>query len=324
MSNAQPPDPGADPHNLPSSGPVDEGHTEQAGPADPQSTTDSASDFTKQIKRAERWMIALTFALAMASVLGTIISFGAWQSMREQAVLAKQQLDIMKDQTTAMVGQLAVMKDHLGEMHSSSEQLERSIAAYEQTATANEVLACAVKYQARARLQVRVERVKNMNQLASMEVVVSLQNVGNTPAYSVSRYGGLGVGPHPLLDFVTAFLEVELNKKEVQRFQKENFGTDNLVLQPGQLTTFSYSSNNSIQQDIINWRSMSPEDKDHKRFYIDGQIKYTDLYGAAHYNRYCVAYPWNSVAEVINNPSSDLSGVNCDGFNDSDADAPCP
>jgi hypothetical protein len=324
MNSAEPSDSVAEPHVPSPSGPIDEGLRKQAGTAHSETAAvDSASDFTKQIKRAERWMIALTFALAIASFLGTVISFGAWQSMREQAALTKQQLDLMKDQTTAMVGQLAVMKDQLGEMHSSSQQLERSIAAYEDTATANEILACAMKYQARARLQVKVERERNMNQLASMEVVVSIQNVGNTPAYNVSRYGALGVGPHPLLDFITTFMQLESNKKEVERIQK-SFGTDNLVLQPGQLTTFAYSSNNSTQQDITNWRSMSPKERDQKRFYIDGQIKYTDVYGTAHYNNYCVAYSWNSVAAVLNNPTTDLNGVNCDGFNNTDVDAPCP
>jgi type II secretory pathway pseudopilin PulG len=259
--------------------------------------------FADQIKRAERWMIALTLALVIFSLLSAVAFFG--------------QLNVMKKQ-------LGVMENQLDEMRSASQQVDQTIVAFEKTADATIASACSVKAQARARLIQKVERTHNLKNPSNMYVEISFQNVGNTPAYKVSRYGDLFFAPHPLADFAKSQMQLDGYKEAVEQARRRISKTDNLVLQPSQKNTFRIYGNQQVERAFAKWRAMNEGERQQNRLYIGGIISYSDVFGAAHYSKFCVGYSWDAVRIAISNPDAGLDGLFCDGYNDADLDSPCP
>lgn len=245
-------------------------------------------------KRAERFTIALTAGLLLFSGVSALVYIFQYKTMNKT-------LDVYVLQHQAMTEQLDVMREQLKEMRDSSVQVDQSIAAFKKMADAMGEWSTAAKFGLRARIQIRLTDIENLN-LDPSKIVAnfSVKNVGLTSAFKVSYWGSLAVMENPLTAKVD-FFDV------AAKMEAPDHNT--LIIQPGQDITHELKAEPSLTAEFKKLGN-------NRRFYRLIVVTYRDVYGAKYWSRSCTSSTSEAVREAAKNPKLALAGELCLEYND--------
>lgn len=308
----QPEDNGAEPETTDATIPPDQPNPADTKRVASQQLETDVQALTDRIKRAEKWMIGLTGAIAFFALCSVIVAVLQWISSNNQgidahnlAVAAGHQADAATDMATAAGDQV----DAGNNFADSAEEINRGVsgavnqlqAAAKNTRTAVENAQTSFRDEQRAWVGVSALGTMDFSETKPWNVAIQFFNSGRTPARNVQSSVRYTLSATPLSEPPPEAIKA-LTFRPAQSIAPQ--GKYTLVI------GYSAAGEPSAPFEVTGLQELVPKFQDIKTgkitLYYFGILKYDDVFGNHRETQYCI---------FLANPETKQAAF-CDGFND--------